>query len=150
SLYETPAYPKDTEDIDVGRAQAVIDAVRGAGRELLTEAESKEVLAAYGIPVPVTRLASSEEESVRLASEIGYPVVLKLHSLTVTHKSDIGGVRLNLNSETAVREAYAAIERAAGPAFQGVTVQPMVRAKGYELILGSSVHPQFGPTLLFG
>src|SRR5215467_4474588 len=150
SLYETPAHPKDAEDINVRRAQAVIDAVRGAGRELLTEAESKEILAAYGIPVPVTRLASSAAEAVQLAAEIGYPVVLKLHSLTVTHKSDIGGVRLNLDDETAVREAYAAIERAAGEAFQGVTVQPMVRAKGYELILGSSVDLQFGPVLLFG
>src|SRR5262249_18501443 len=128
----------------------VSDAVRGAGRELLTEAESKEVLAAYGIPVPITRLASSAAEAVQLAAEIGYPVVLKLHSLTITHKSDIGGVRLNLDDETAVREAYAAIERAAGQAFQGVTVQPMGRAKGYELILGSSVDPQFGPVLLFG
>jgi acetyltransferase len=150
SLYETPAYPKDTEDIDVGRAQAVIDTVRGGGRELLTEVESKEVLAAYGIPVPITRLATSAAEAVRLAAEIGYPVVLKLHSLTVTHKSDIGGVRLNLNDDDEVREAYAAIERAAGLAFQGVTVQPMVRSKGYELILGSSADPQFGPVLLFG
>jgi acetyltransferase len=150
SLYETPAYPKDAEDIDGERARTVIDAVRGGGRELLTEVESKQVLAAYGIPGPVTRLAASEAEAVQLAAEIGYPVVLKLHSLTVTHKSDIGGVRLNLRDEPAVRAAYAAIERAAGPSFQGVTVQPMVRAKGYELILGSSVDPQFGPVLLFG
>ncbi|HLH18610.1 MAG TPA: bifunctional acetate--CoA ligase family protein/GNAT family N-acetyltransferase [Bryobacteraceae bacterium] len=150
SLYETPAYPKEAEDIDAARARAVIDAARGAGRELLTEVESKEILAAYGIPAPATRLASSEEEAVQLAAGIGYPVVLKLHSLTVTHKSDIGGVRLNLGDEAAVREAYAAIQRAAAGAFQGVTVQPMVRAKGYELILGSSVDPQFGPVLLFG
>ncbi len=150
ALYETPAYPKGAGDVDAARARSIIGQVRGDGRELLTEVESKEVLAAYGIPAPATRLASSQTEAVQLAAGIGYPVVLKLHSRTITHKSDIGGVRLNLMDEIAVREAYTAIERAAANAFEGVTVQPMVQTKGYELILGSSVDPQFGPVLLFG
>ena len=96
-------------EIDGARARTVIDGARTAGRELLTEAESKQVLAAYGIPVPETRVAASEEEAVRFAAKIGYPVVLKLHSETVTHKSDVGGVQLNLGDEAAVRAAYAAI-----------------------------------------
>jgi acetyltransferase len=150
SLYETPVYPRNAEEIDTEGARAALGAIRASGRELLTEVESKQILAAYGIPSPVSRLAASEAEAVRIASEIGYPVVLKLHSKTITHKSDIGGVRLNLESEPAVRDAYAAIQQAAADAFQGVTVQPMVRERGYELILGSSVDPQFGPVLLFG
>jgi len=81
--------------------------------------------------------------------------VLKLHSLTITHKTDVGGVRLNLADDRAVAQAYAAIEQAvhdkAGPGhFDGVTVQPMAKLEGYELILGSSIDPQFGPVLLFG
>jgi acetyltransferase len=92
---------------------------------------------------------------VRFAREIGYPVVLKLHSETVTHKSDVGGVQLSLADEAAVRRAWATIEAGVlekiGPGhFQGVTVQPMVSLSGYELIVGSSVDPQFGPVLLFG
>jgi acetyltransferase len=150
SLYETPAYPEDSPDIDGARARTVIDGARTAGRVLLTEAESKQVLAAYGIPVPETHVATDEEEAVRLAAKIGYPVVLKLHSETVTHKSDVGGVQLNLTDEAAVRAAYAAIASGAPGAFQGVTVQPMVRSRGYELILGSSMDPQFGPVILFG
>jgi acetyltransferase len=86
---------------------------------------------------------------------MGYPAVLKLHSETVTHKTDVGGVQLDLADAAAVRAAYQAIfdsvARSVGPEhFLGVTVQPMVRAEGYELILGSSVDPQFGPVLLFG
>ena len=150
SLYETPEYPQNVDEIDSSRARDAIDSARRAGRELLTEVESKEILAAYSIPAPATRLASSAAEAVQLAAKIGYPVVLKLHSLTVTHKSDIGGVRLNLADEAAVRDAYAAIECAAGKAFQGITVQPMVQSKGLELILGSSVDAQFGPVILFG
>jgi acetyltransferase len=99
--------------------------------------------------------APSEENAVEAAREIGYPVVLKLHSTTITHKTDVGGVRLNLESDDMVGQAYRAIERAvrekAGEGhFEGVTVQPMVRSDSYELILGSSVDPQLGPVLLFG
>jgi acetyltransferase len=87
--------------------------------------------------------------------EIGYPVVLKLNSETITHKSDVGGVQLNLKDEAAVRKAYEIIrdtlaERAGEGHFDGVTVQPMVKLDGYELIVGSSQDAQFGPVLLFG
>src|SRR5262249_14115453 len=144
SLYETPAYPEHSADIDSAKARRIVETAAASGRELLTEAESKQVLAAYGIPAPETLVARNEREAVRLASQIGYPVVLKLHSELITHKSDVGGVHLNLADEAAVRMAYGAIARGAGSAFQGVTVQPMVKSRGYELILGSSFDPQFG------
>jgi acetyltransferase len=149
-LYETPAYPDHSEEIDAVQARSVIESVHSTGREVLTEAESKQVLAAYGIPVPETLVATGPDDAVRLAAKIGYPVVLKLHSETVTHKTDVGGVRLNLSDEDAVQAAYATIQQATGEAFQGVTVQPMVCSRGYELILGSSIDPQLGPVILFG
>jgi acetyltransferase len=103
-----------------------------------------------------TRLAFTEDQAVSAAEEIGYPVVLKLNSETITHKTDVGGVKLNLAKEEDVRSAFQAIETAvavkASPAdFHGVTVQPMLDlSEGYELIVGSSPDPQFGPVLLFG
>jgi acetyltransferase len=88
---------------------------------------------------------------VAAAQRLGYPVVLKLLSRTITHKSDVGGVQLNLPDEEAVRRAFRAIQaRVSAEAFDGVIVQPMVSDKGYELIVGSSVDRQFGPVILFG
>lgn len=137
------------------KGRKLIERAAAAGRTLLTEIESKEILELYGIPTVPTRLAKSEEEAVVEAQKFGFPVVLKVHSEIVAHKTDVGGVQLNLTDETQVREAYRAIANSvvakAGPnAFLGVTVQPMVRLQGYELITGSSVDPQFGPVLLFG
>jgi acetyltransferase len=156
-LYETPMFPADA---GVGfpsrpHAEQVIRSARQSGRSLLTEPESKEILAAYGIPTVQTRAAASEANAVRLADDTGYPVVLKLFSKTITHKTDVGGVQLNLGDADAVRRAYRAIEasvsaKAGAEHFQGVTVQPMIKADGYELIVGSSIDPQFGPVLLFG
>ncbi len=113
------------------------------------------MLAHYGIPVVDTRAAETEEEAVACASQIGYPVVLKLLSNTIAHKTDVDGVRLRLESPEQVRAAYRAIqksvtEKAGAEHFAGVTVQPMVPRDGYELILGSSVDAQFGPVILFG
>ena len=126
-----------------------------SGRLLLNEFESKQVLSLYGIPTVETRIARSEDEAVKHAAEIGFPVVLKILSDTITHKTEVGGVKLNLQDESAVRRAYESIrsavaEKAGARHFGGVTVQPMVKLDGYELILGSSVDPQFGPVLLFG
>jgi acetyltransferase len=148
-LYETPAYTE--MDADTQIARSIIDTARAAGRRILTEHESKQILAAYGIPVTATAIATTAEEAVAAADAMGYPVVLKLHSLTITHKTDVGGVQLNLRDAAAVREAFARIEAGVPAAdFQGVNVQPMEKLDGYELILGSSVDPQFGPVLLFG
>ena len=150
SLYETPLLAAE-EGIDRAGADRLIQAVRKSGRTLLTEGESKQLLAAYGLPTVETRIAKREEEAVEIAGKIGYPAVLKLYSETITHKSDVGGVQLNLANAAAVRRAYRMIEKAVPERdFLGVTVQPMIRQEGYELILGSSLDPEFGPVLLFG
>jgi acetyltransferase len=154
SLYETPEFVEE-DGTDRDRAEEVIAAARDEGRTLLTEFEAKELLAAYGIPTVETRIARNAEEAVRYAGEVGYPVVLKLYSETITHKTDVGGVRLDLPDVEAVREAYKGIEasvteKVGSGHFDGVTVQPMISTQGYELIVGSSIDPQFGPVLLFG
>ena len=162
-IYETPVLPVDTHECAPDRALAekIIQRVRESGRTILTEFESKQLLAAYCVPIVQTRIATSEDEAVKAAGEIGYPIVLKLYSETITHKTDVGGVQLNLKDAGAVKRAYREIETAVSekagaaaadgrPPFLGVTVQPMIKLEGYELIVGSSIDPQFGPVLLFG
>ena len=155
-LYETPALAETgSAEVDPERAARVVESARAAGRTVLSEDESKEILAAYAIGVAETRVAASADDAVLAADAIGYPVVLKLYSHSVTHKTDVGGVKLNLVDADGVREAYrsiqATVERLRGAEhFEGVTVQPMINYTGYELIIGSSVDSQFGPVLLFG
>jgi acetyltransferase len=157
-LYETPSLPDDSADWapDRKRVEEIVRTSRGEGRTILTEFESKEVLAAYGIPVAKTIIAADSAAAVMAADGMGYPVVLKIYSETITHKTDVGGVQLNLGSAEAVQRAFEAIrtsvtEKVGAQHFQGVTVQPMVKLKdAYELIVGSSIDPQFGPVLLFG
>lgn len=154
ALYQTPVPVKDAE-VRRDVAAQIIQSVRAAGRTLLTEYESKTLLAAYGIPTVPTSIATDEDQAVAQAEHYGYPVVLKLHSETIAHKTDVGGVQLNLCDATAVREAYRRIRAAVGARakaadFLGVTVQPMVKLEGYEIILGSSTDAQLGPVLLFG
>ncbi|MBZ5593166.1 MAG: bifunctional acetate--CoA ligase family protein/GNAT family N-acetyltransferase [Acidobacteriia bacterium] len=154
-LYETPALPPESDSTAPEQVAALIAEVRKSGRTLLTESESKQLLALYGIPTVRTVVASTPDDAVKFAGEIGYPVVLKLHSETITHKTDVGGVQLDLADEKAVRRAWTAIETGVGEKagaghFQGVTVQPMISRDGWELIVGSSIDPQFGPVLLFG
>jgi acetyltransferase len=156
ALYETPDLSAGAEDgVDPAAARKVIDAVRDQGRTILTEDESKLVLSAYGLPVVETRFAADEDSAVAAAKSLGFPIVLKLRSKTVTHKSDVGGVRLSLLDEESVRGAFRGIRESVakhvGPgAFDGVTVQKMIRLDGIELILGSHTDSQFGPVLLFG
>jgi acetyltransferase len=154
-LYETPSPNAASFHHNRARASQILSSVRDSGRTILTEYESKKLLEAYGIPSVPTEIAGDENAAVAAAAVIGYPVVLKLHSFTITHKTDVGGVLLNLPDDASVRRAFGQIrenvERIAGPGhFQGVTVQPFAKHEGYELILGSSVDPQFGPVLLFG
>ncbi|TAF11002.1 MAG: GNAT family N-acetyltransferase [Nostocales cyanobacterium] len=157
-IYETPVLPTlecDTNGAKGALVSSIINDARKAGRTILTEFESKEILAAYGIPVVAGSIAKSAEEAVHCAETIGYPVVLKLYSHTITHKTDVGGVQLNLRNAEAVKKAYHLIEssvfeKAQPEDFLGVTVQKMVKTSGYELIIGSSLDPQFGPVLLFG
>ncbi|HEV2094249.1 MAG TPA: bifunctional acetate--CoA ligase family protein/GNAT family N-acetyltransferase [Rubrobacter sp.] len=153
-IYETPE-PTDETDADREAVEGLIAAVRDSGRTILTEFEAKKVLAAYGIPTVETEVARSADEAVQLAESMGYPVVLKLDSETITHKTDVGGVRLNLQGADEVREAFEGMRASTHESFRpedfgGAAVQPMVDLDGYELIVGSSLDPQFGPVLLFG
>ena len=157
SLYETPAVGADSDNQFAKSSQVakIIRTARRGKRTLLTEVQSKEILAAYGISVVETHIAFSEEEAVKLAESIGSSVVLKVYSATITHKTDVGGVKLNLRGARAVRRAYRQIQLAVtkhnrGEDFLGVTVEPMIAFDGCELILGSRLDPQFGPVLLFG
>jgi acetyltransferase len=156
-LYETPRKEdtKPEEIIHLNEAKKLIQQVRSEKRTLLTEFESKKLLSLYHIPTVETKMAKTSDEAVKFSNEMKYPIVLKLLSETITHKSDVGGVKLNLQNEQDVRKAfqdiYEAVKKNFGlEHFQGVTVQRMVKHEGYELILGSSVDPQFGPILLFG
>jgi len=169
-LYEQPAALPEDWRPDHARVRAIIDKVRkprderSDSRGLLTEFEAKELLACYGIPTVPTANASRADDAVAAAKKFDFPVVLKLWSEVITHKTDAGGVILNIANENGVRRAFKEIETSAGnyaaahnlralnvnDVFLGVTVQPMIRMKGYELIVGSSVDAQFGPTILFG
>jgi acetyltransferase len=156
-LYQTPILATEDDDsFDRALVAKIINQVRAEKRTILTEVESKQILAAYQIPIVQTIMAKTEDEAVQYAEQLGYPVVLKLFSETITHKTDVGGVELNLKNAEAVRVAYhhiydAVTTKVGSEHFLGVTVQPMLSLdRGYELIIGSSIDPQFGPVLLFG
>jgi acetyltransferase len=143
--------------VDLPRLRAIVEAVLSSGRELLTEPEAKDFLAAAGLPVVPTRTVGIDPtEAVAAADAMGYPVVVKILSHTISHKSDVGGVRLNIGSADELREVCTAmLERVRtlrpDADVQGFTVQPMVRKKhAHELIIGASVDPIFGPVILFG
>ena len=157
ALYETPEIRKDSAAFTPDRelASKILGEVRKSGRTILTEFESKELLGAYSIPTVPTKIATTEDEAVSLAEKFGFPVVLKLYSETITHKTDVGGVQLDIRNAEGVRTSYNAIKESVAAKvgtqhFQGVTVQPMAKLDGYEVIIGSSIDPQFGPVLLFG
>lgn len=158
ALYETPQLVEDDLDRLLSardEVNKIVQEILDEGRTIATEFEAKRILELYEIPTVPTRVATSPDEAVAAAEELGYPCVVKLHSKTITHKTDVGGVLLNLKSPDEVREAYETIrqrvtEKAGAEAFDGVTVQPMVTLDGYELIVGSSTDDQFGPVLLFG
>jgi acyl-CoA synthetase (NDP forming) len=132
----------------------IVEAARRAGRTLLSEVESKQLLEEAGIPVVPTRLATSRAEAVRIAEEIGLPAVLKVLSPDVTHKSDVGGVKVGLETADQVRSAYDSImssTSAAAPtaSIEGVSVQSMAEP-GVEVIVGATRDPQFGHVVMFG
>ena len=144
----------------------VVSTARAQGRRLLNEVEAKQVLAEAGVPVVPAKLARSRDEAVALARETGFPVALKVVSPDITHKSDIGGVKLNLADEAAVGAAFDEIMAVArrhlesrpstgsgrageGVSIEGVSVQKMA-APGTEVIVGVNSDPQFGPVLMFG
>lgn len=132
----------------------VMEQARSEGRTVLTEIESKQVLAGASIPVAETRLATAADEAVTVADEVGYPVVMKIVSPEITHKSDVGGVKVGVKTAEGVRAAFEEITGAAraaqpGATISGVAVQKMA-PQGIEVIIGMSKDPQFGPVLMFG
>ena len=155
-LYETPSLSVEANArSERKKTSALLSSARKARHAVLSETESKDVLAAYGIPVVETRVATTVDDALLAAQEIGFPVVLKVHSESVTHKMRSGGVRLHLGNTHAVREAFREIASSIGRehganAFGGVSVQRMIYPTGFELLLGCSHDPKFGPVLLFG
>ncbi|HEU5183899.1 MAG TPA: acetate--CoA ligase family protein [Gemmatimonadaceae bacterium] len=140
--------------VDRTRATAIIERARSEGREKLSEIEVLELLAAYGIPVAEAGLARDAHEAANIARTLGYPLVLKIVSPDITHKTDIGGVKLGIETEDELREAYRALVddvrgALANARIDGVLVQRMVRG-GTETIVGVSREPLFGPLVMFG
>ncbi len=134
--------------------QQVIERARSEGRVLLTEIEAKELLKQAGVSVVDTKLATSREEAISISRQLGFPVVLKIASPDVVHKSDAGGVKLGLKTSRQVGKAYDDILEAIRQKYpeakiQGVSVQKMARP-GVEVIIGMSKDAQFGPVLMFG
>lgn len=132
----------------------ILSQVKREGRQVLTEIEAKEFLNIWGIKVVETKLARSKLEAMNLSEEIGFPVVLKIASPDIIHKSDAGGVKVGLRSKKQVGEAYSQIIKSAREKFPkakilGVSVQKMA-PPGVEVIIGVSRDPQFGPVLMFG
>jgi acetyltransferase len=136
---------------DIKGIKTYLAKIKADNRLLLTEIEAKELLELAKIPATPMKIAKTDAEAVSLAKAMGYPIVLKLHSHTITHKSDVGGVKLNLKNEQDIIKAFNEIKNNVKKEdFDGVTVQPMILQKGFELILGSSTDPQFGPVMLAG
>lgn len=153
SLYETPArIGPDADPAERAAASQVIADAMAGGVTLLSKAACNRILQSYHLPTLEVITATSAVQAVKGAMHLGFPVVLKLHSATITHKTEVGGVKLNLHDELAVRQAWHEIKTAVSDEdFLGVTVERMIAAPdGYELILGSTQDGQFGPVLLFG
>ncbi len=156
ALTETPpSIPEDFEP-DVNEAKAIIAAALADGREWLSEVEAKRVLEAYGVPVVPTRAVADAKGAEEVAAALGGPMALKILSKEITHKSDVGGVMLDLPTPQAVRAAGEAMlerirARLGDVAIEGFSVQPMIQRPGaFELIVGANDDPQFGPVVLFG
>ncbi len=133
----------------------IFSKVASENREVLTEFEAKKVLKCHGFPVLETWVANTADVAVEIAGQIGFPVAMKVLSPQITHKTDAGGVVLDVNSASDVKQAFEKIMQNAkkydpDAKIIGVTVQPMAKTKGCELIIGGKTDPLFGPTILFG
>ncbi|WP_374668745.1 GNAT family N-acetyltransferase [Ramlibacter sp.] len=156
ALLELPDADPVDQAVDVAGARAILQAALRDGREWLDEADAKAVLVAFGIPTVPTRRVQDAEEAVRAAQQLGFPVALKIVSPEITHKSDVGGVVLDLHSEEELVAAAARMRQLVArdrpqARVLGFTVQSMVRRpRARELIVGVASDPVFGPVLLFG
>ena len=154
-LLHVPAPMEEQTAPDVDAAQRVIETALAAGRRVLTQTESKAVLAAFRIPVVRTLTAATADEAVQRAGEIGYPIALKTDSPDISHKSDVDGVRLNLADAAAVRAAFAQVTANAmrlrpQAHIDGVVIEPMLTSKyARELMVGIVRDPVFGPAIAF-
>jgi acetyltransferase len=154
-LYETP----EELPLDVVPPKrplmALMRNVAMENREIMNEVEAKTFLEYYNFPIVKTKVARTEDEAVALASQLGYPVVLKILSPQIAHKTDAGGVVLDIINERQVRDAFNSImhsvrEYSTNAEILGVTIQPMIKRRGYEIIIGAKADPLFGPVILFG
>ncbi|WP_051564389.1 bifunctional acetate--CoA ligase family protein/GNAT family N-acetyltransferase [Desulfovermiculus halophilus] len=155
AIQEVPPKLPRKLDVDPKKAEEIIRTGCESRTPYLTELEAKHLLAAYGLPVNTTRLAQSSSEAVHLAREIGYPVVLKIQSKDILHKSEAKGVQLNLRNDAEVVEGYKDILASAAhynprACIEGVTVQRMLPKPDYEIILGARKDQDFGPIIIFG
>lgn len=156
TLLQTPGPLAAHSSPDVAAARRIIDAALAEKRAVLTEIESKDVLEAFGIPVAKTVAVADADAAVAAAERIGYPVVLKIDSPDITHKTDVGGVLLNLRDAAAVRAGFAQVTAQAARAkpqarISGAVIEPMVRRpNGRELMVGVLRDPVFGPAIAFG
>lgn len=152
---ERPDATRVTFDVDKDRVRKVFEQVRSEGRVSVGEAEAREVAMAYGLRLPENELAASADEAVEFANKIGYPVVLKIASPDILHKTDVGGVKVGLENATDVRDAfdlimYRAQRYVPDARIWGCLVQEMVPMDGVEVLVGMNRDPQFGPLVTFG
>jgi acetyltransferase len=156
NLLRTPGPLSEHAAPDIAGARAIMENALAEHREVLNEMESKALLATFHVPVANTMVAHSPAEAMLIAQELGYPVAMKVDSPDVTHKTDSGGVRLNLGNAQSVRAAYHEIIEAVGRSrpsakIHGIAVEPMiVRPNGRELLVGVIRDPVFGPAITFG
>ena len=151
---ERPVGQTPVFDVDKTRVQGIFDAVKAEGRTELTTRESLDVLEAYGVRVCRARFAKGEEEAVAAAREVSFPVVMKMTSKSTSHKTDVGGVRVNIGSEEKLRAEYRDLvakltERGLADGLEGVIIQEMVKSSR-ELVCGVAADPQYGPMIMFG
>lgn len=155
-LLQTPEPLSHHEDPDVEGARMLIEGVLSEHRTVLSEMESKALLSAFHIPVAQTMVAHSPNEALLIAQQLGYPVVMKINSPDITHKSDVGGVRLNIANAQVLRSAYHEIieqvkMKRPEARIEGISIQPMVvKRHGRELMIGIVADPVFGPVITFG
>ena len=154
-LYETPEELHIKTPAHKETIKKILDTAEKEKRDLLNEMESKTFLELYGIKTTKPHVAETEDKAAQLAEKIGYPVVMKIHSPQITHKSDVGGVVLDLQCKEDVKKTFKemvkrAKEKAPDAKILGVTIQKMIKTRGYELIMGSKKDPVFGSAILFG
>jgi acetyltransferase len=151
---DRPSLKIEEFDVNRERVKGIFDQVRADGRQTIGDAEARDIMEAYGIRIPASKLATTADEAVEVAEEIGYPVVMKIASPDILHKTDIGGVKLGITNATDVRDAfdllvYRATRYMPDAEIWGCLVQEMIKG-GKEVIVGMNCDPQFGPLMMFG